>query len=242
MRTSTLLPCALTAVALALAGCSATDPGADPTTPPPTSPGTPPATNPSAPTPSATPTTAPATDVPPDAMLPETSWTGTEGGRQDAAGVVDWRLPEACAVGAPEGATAMRTVQQGDGEVESQVGVQQVALFADADAAVAEADRLAAALTACTTYAFDTETTYVVEPLDVGAQGTGLATDYYGASADGDLDTAMGSYLASTRRGTAVTVVALEGGESTVGDSRATVTAQAQAAWDLLCAYDSAGC
>jgi len=39
-----------------------------------------------------------------------------------------------------------------------------------------------------------------------------------------------------------VTVVALEGGEGTVGDARATVTAQAQAAWDRLCAYDSAGC
>ncbi len=39
-----------------------------------------------------------------------------------------------------------------------------------------------------------------------------------------------------------MTVVALEGGEGTVGDARATVTAQAQAAWDRLCAYDSAGC
>lgn len=242
MRTSTLLTCALTTAALALAGCSAAEPAAGPTTPPPSS-SAPPAASPSEPEPSDPAPSAPtATEVPAEAMLPETSWTGTEGGRQDSPGVVAWRLPEACAAGAPEGASAMRTVQQGDGGTESQVGVQQVAVFADADAAVAEADRLGAALTACPEYASDTETTYVVEPLDVGAQGTGLATDHYGASADGDLDTAMGSYLATTRRGTAVTVVAIEGGEGTVGDARATVTAQAQAAWGLLCAYDSAGC
>ncbi len=191
MRTSTLLTCALTAVALALAGCSTADPGADPTTPPPSTTASPAATPSDPTTPSVAPSTPVASDVPPEA-----SWTGTQGDRQDSAGVVGWRVPEACAAGVPEGAVAMRTVQQGDGETESQVGVQQVAVFADADAAVAEADRLAAALTACPGHASDTETTDVAEPLDVGAQGTGLATDDDGASADGDLDTAMGSYLA----------------------------------------------
>ncbi|WP_158068927.1 hypothetical protein [Cellulosimicrobium sp. CUA-896] len=82
----------------------------------------------------------------------------------------------------------------------------------------------------------------MTEPLDVGAQGAGLATDYYGASDGGDLDGALGSYLAATRRGTAVTLVALDGGETTVGVARETVVANAQAAWDLLCRYDAEGC
>ncbi|QZN85614.1 hypothetical protein [Cellulomonas sp. C5510] len=70
----------------------------------------------------------------------------------------------------------------------------------------------------------------------------GLATDVDGASAQGPLDEALGSYLAVTRRGTAVTVVGLEGGERTVGAARDVATRLAGQAWELLCGYDSAGC
>jgi glucose/arabinose dehydrogenase len=229
----------ITACALALAGCTSADPSTqDPGTPPPT-------TAPATPSASSS-TAAPAPDVPGDvpaeALLPATAWPASGGAREESEGVVDWRLPQACATGGPAGALAMRTVAQGDGAAEAPVGVQQVAVLADADAAMAEVDRLTAALTACTGYASDSSTTYVVEPLAVGAQGVGLATDYYGSSASGDLDGAIGSYLGVTRRGAAVTVVALEGGESTVGAARETVTGATQAAWELLCAYDAEGC
>jgi hypothetical protein len=234
IRTTTLLAVG----ALALGGCAGADadpaatpaPTADPTTPP-------------GPTPAPTTTGTPAVaDLPPEVLLPDSAWDADPGQRQESAGVVDWRFPPSCDTGAPDTATAMRTVSQGDGEAEAVIGVQQVAVFADADAAVAEADRLVAALTACTTYASDTSTTYVVEPLDVGAQGTGLATDYYGSSASAPLDEAIGSYLALTRRGTAVTLVGFEGGESLVGTARTDATTQAQTAWELLCRYDEAGC
>lgn len=69
--------------------------------------------------------------------------------------------------------------------------------------------------------------------------------DAYSADAAADpaaLDGALGSYLALTRRGTAITLVALEGGESTVGAAREDVTAQVQQAWELLCRFDAAGC
>jgi glucose/arabinose dehydrogenase len=233
-RTTTLLAVG----ALALGGCASADadpaatsaaPTADPTT----------AAEPSAPT---TGTGDVAADLPTEVLLPDSAWDADPAQRQESAGVVDWRFPTSCDAGAPDTATAMRTVSQGDGAAEATIGVQQVAVFADADAAVAEADRLVAALTACTTYASDTSTTYVVEPLDVGAQGTGLATDYYGSSASAPLDEAIGSYLALTRRGTAVTLVGSEGGESVVGTARVDATTQAQAAWELLCRYDEAGC
>lgn len=237
-RTTTLL---LAVGALALGGCASTD--ADPAATP-----APPATTGTPAPPDPTPTT-PGTgsgdvagDLPTEVLLPETAWQADPGQRQESAGVVAWRFPQACDTGAPDTATAMRTVSQGDGAEEASIGVQQVAVFADAEAAVAEADRLVAALTACTTYASDTSTTYVVEPLDVGAQGTGLATDYYGSSASAPLDEAIGSYLAVTRRGTALTLVGSEGGEALVGAARTEATAQAQAAWELLCRYDEAGC
>lgn len=185
--------------------------------------------------------TAP-TQIPEEALLPESAWENVGGPRLVSPRVVDWRLPQSCAAGAPSGATAMRTVTQGDGDYEAAVGVQQVAVFADADAAVAEAGRIGAALTACADATTAEPTTYVLEPLAVGAQGVGFATDYYGISASGDLDEALGTYLATIRRGNAVTVVALEGGESTIGVARETVTSRAQAAWELLCRYDSAGC
>lgn len=230
----------VTACVLALAGCTSAEPTTeDPTTPPAASaPSTPSA--PAAPPTSAAP--AVPTDLPSKTMLPAAALPGAQGPRDDTEGVVDWRVPPACGAGAPPGAAAMRTVSQGTVELEGTLGVQQVAVFADADAAVAEADRLTAALTACTGYASDSTTTYVLEPLDVGAQGVGFATDYYGASAQGQLDGAIGAYLAATRRGTAVTLVSAEGGESQVGAARETITGAAQSAWDLLCAYDSAGC
>ncbi|WP_431835601.1 hypothetical protein [Cellulomonas sp. Y8] len=241
MRTTTRT-LTVAACALALAGCTSADPTTqDPSTtaaePAPTSSGSAPTGDPTA--------TAPvATDVPPEVMLPETSWQGTgpEGPREESAGVVDWRLPESCDAGTPTEAIAMRTVAQGSGEAESPVGVHQVVLLPDADAAVAEADRLTAALAACTRYASDSATTYVVEQVEVGAQGLGLATDYYGASAEGSIDDAVGSYLALTRRGPAITLVGFEGGEGTIATERATATGLAQEAWGLLCAYDEAGC
>jgi hypothetical protein len=232
-RTLTVAVCAL-----ALAACTSTDP----TTQDPSTTAAEPAPTASDPAPTGT---APvATDVPPEVMLPETSWQGTgpEGPREESAGVVAWRLPESCNAGTPTEAVAMRTVAQGSGEAESPVGVHQVVLLPDADAAVAEADRLTAALAACTRYASDSATTYAVEQLDVGAQGVGLATDDYGASADGSIDDAIGSYLGLTRRGPAITLVGFESGEGSVGTERATVTGLAQEAWGLLCAYDEAGC
>ncbi|WP_149203733.1 hypothetical protein [Actinotalea subterranea] len=225
---------------LALAACTGEGSGSSTTAPPSTTPGTTPAT----PAATASPE-APATpgDVPADVFLPEAAWAPVAGPRQESRGITDWRLPEACAAGIASTALDMATVTQGDGELEAQVGVQQVAVFADADAAVAEADRLAAAIDGCQGTAADGSTAYVREPLEVGAQGLGLATDYYGASAEGAVDDgALGSYLALTRRGTAVTLVALEGGESTVGTARETVTGHAGQAWELLCRYDSAGC
>lgn len=241
MRTSTRLPalavCALVP-ALLLAGCAGDPDGAgdDPTTT-----AAPPAT--SAPSPSATASASPA--VPADLttadLLPETAWDPPGGPRAESAGVVGWRLPEACAGGAPEGAVAMRTATHGDGEYEAQIGVQQVAVLPDADAAVAEADRLAAAFDACADGAGGGESAYVREAVEVGAQGAGLATAYTAVD-EATLDGALGSYLAVTRRGTAVTLVALEGGESTVGAARGSVTALTQEAWALLCRYDAAGC
>ncbi|WP_146845935.1 hypothetical protein [Cellulomonas terrae] len=211
-------------------------------------------TGPTAPDPSATagtgdaaltasPAQTPAADVPAEVMLPAAAWADItpDDVREDSAGVVGWRVPESCDAGNPADG-AMRTVTQGSGELESRVGVHQVAVLADADAAVTEADRLAAALTACTQRVSDDATVYVVEPLAVGAQGVGLATDYYGDTVEGALDDAMGTYLTVTRRGNAITLVAVEGGEGTVGTARETATTNAQAAWELLCTYDSAGC
>lgn len=220
---------------LALTGCGAGGSDDSATTAPPAAAPTTPASEPT--------TAAPApTSVPAEALLPDAAWAPVTGARQDSEGITDWLLPEACAAGIASTAAAMRSTTIGDGEFEAQVGVQQVAVFPDADAAVAEADRVATVLAGCAA-APGTETAYLVEPLAVGAQGLGLATDYYGTSAAGAVDDgAMGSYLALTRRGTALTLIGLEGGESTIGVAREAVTGHAQAAWDLLCAYDSTGC
>lgn len=188
-----------------------------------------------------TPTTAPPatpTDVPADVLLPAEVF---EASTEVLAGTTDvepWRIPDSCGdVGAPAGATAMRTHAHGDGREETVVGVQQVAAFATADDAVAAATALVEALGACV----DTSGSgggYAVEPVAVGAQGHGLATWYY---EPGD-DSGLGTYLAVTRRGSVVTLVSGEGGERTVGNARAETVAQTQQAWELLCGYEVAGC
>lgn len=230
--TSTIALCVL-----ALAGCAAEPAAPDATTPSASE-------APASADPSPTPTTSVATDVGPEVMLTEAAWSaaGFDPPRTETTGVVAWRVPEACAAGEPTAAAAMRTVAQGTGEFEYPVGAQQVAVLPDADAAVAEAGRLTAALGACTEG--EPPTRFVAEPLAVGAQGLGLAADYYGSSTSGagSLDDAMGTYVAVTRRGTAVMLVGLEGGEGTVGSARTTVSALAQQGWELLCPYDSAGC
>lgn len=233
---------ALAASALLLAACS-TSPG---TTSSPT--GSAPETSTTTTEPNGTPSGSPSeptADVPPDVLLPTAAWEAPGEQRTEDEGVDAWHLPDACATEFPADAAAMRTLTQGDGAAERPVGVHQVAVFDGVDAAVAAADDLQAAITACAGTTPDESaggTTYVAEPLEVGAQGAGLATDHYGASQSGGLDDALGTYLASTRRGTSVTLVALEGGESTVGAARQAVVAHAQAAWELLCRYDSEGC
>lgn len=184
----------------------------------------------------------PATELPASVLLPAASLAPAEGSRTESEGVVDWVLPDACSVGAPTTAVAMRSVVQGDGMYEVPVGHHQVASFADADAAVAEAARIGETLTGCTGAAPDDGTRTVAEPLEVGAQGRGLVVDYDGSFAmHGDED-AMGYYTAVTRRGNVVTLVASVGGESTVAASRETVVAELRTAWDQLCAYDAEGC
>ncbi|GEA87445.1 hypothetical protein [Cellulomonas cellasea] len=190
---------------------------------------------------SATPETTAApvtpTDVPADVLLPAQVFGASTEAFTESTAVEPWRIPDSCGdVGAPAGATAMGTHAHGDGTEETVVGVQQVAAFAVADDAVAAATALVEALGACT----DTSGVgaYAVEPVAVGAQGHGLATWYYGA---GD-DTGLGTYLAVTRRGSAVTLVSGEGGERTVGNARTETVAQTQQAWERLCGYEVAGC
>ncbi|UZN01510.1 hypothetical protein [Cellulomonas sp. S1-8] len=225
-------------VVVVLAGCGAqADDAADASTSP--------AAVPSSAAPDSSPSEpAPATraDVGADVLLAPDAWAPVSAPRTETGDVTAWRLPESCAVGSPDAATAMLTAAHGDGLVEMPVGVQQVAVFPDADSAVAELDRVVAALTVCGADGATAPTRYLLEPVAVGAQGTGLVTDYYGSSAQGDLDGAMGSYLALTRRGTAVTLVSHEGGESTVGTARDRVAPLLDAAWRLLCPYDAAGC
>lgn len=233
MRTTTkTLIAAVTLVTLT--GCAGTSdeaasPTADPTTAQPST----------APPSTATPTpTSPAqTAVPAEVMLPEGAFVNVTGAVQQTEGVAPWSLPESCLVGAPDTATAMRQVTFGDGAEEGQIGMDQVAVFADADAAVAEMDRIAAAVESCSATP-GTESTYRVEPVEIGAQGIGLVNDYYGT---GD-DSAMGTYTVVTRRGNAVRLVGIVGGESLVGETRAHVTPAAQQGWELLCGYDTSGC
>lgn len=175
-------------------------------------------------------------------LLPAGALDPADGPRTESEGVVDWKLPEACSVGAPTTAAAMRSVVQGDGANEVPVGFHQVAVFADTDAAVAEAARINETLTGCTGAAPNDGTRTVAEPVEVGAQGRGLVVDYHGTFAMSGDENALGYYTAVTRRGNAVTLVASAGGENTVSVSREVVTGELGAAWDQLCAYDSAGC
>lgn len=234
---------ALGVLAMALAACSGDQAGtgspeATPSPEPTVAPTAAPTQESGAPS-----TPAPTTpqEVPQDVVLGPEGLGTAEQPREQDTDLRAWELPEACDAVVPE-AAAMLTVTQGTGEFEEAVGLQQVAVFDDADAAVSAADALTAALTSCTLHASETGTTYVLEDIAVGAQGHGLATDYYGASAGGPLDEALGSYLAATRRGSAVTLVGTLGGESTVGFAREHVVGLAQSAWELLCGFDSTGC
>lgn len=245
----------VTAAALVLTGCGGSDtsegegspsasasPTEETTAPEPT--GSASATEEPSASPTAEPTDAadPVTDLTVDVLLPAAGLDPAEGPRTESEGVVDWVLPAPCAVGAPTTALAMRSVVQGDGLYEVPVGHHQVAVFADADAAVAEAARIGETLTGCTGSAPDDGTRTVAEPVEVGAQGRGLVVDYHGTFAlSGDED-ALGYYTAVTRRGNAVTLVASVGGESTVSVSREVVVGELSAAWELLCSYDAAGC
>ena len=76
-----------------------------------------------------------------------------------------------------------------------------------------------------------------MEDVAVGAQGRGLA-DHYAELGD----QGAGSYAAVTRRGNAVTLVAMLSGEESVGSARDAVTSGLTTAFDKLCSDDSAGC
>ncbi|WP_250443106.1 hypothetical protein [Actinotalea sp. C106] len=232
----------LAVLTVVLAGCTAQD---DPEeTPAATTPQTDtPEPEPTTEAPDPEPTEAPAatpTDLPAD-VLPTTSGLAVEAEpREEADEVTAWRLM--CSDPVPEAATAMRTVSWGTGELEAPVAVHQVAVFADADQAVAAADDLVAAMQECADAPAEAATTYLLEPVEVGAQGHGLASDYYGTAEGGDLDGVIGTYLATFRRGNAVALVASEGGEGNVAEVREAVLAESMAAWEGLCRYESAGC
>lgn len=252
----------VTAAALVLSGCGGSDtpeseasssasasPTEETTPPEPTEPtGSASATEAPSASPTPEPTEAPAdggtpvTGLSADVLLPAAALDPAEGPRTESEGVVDWVLPAACAVGAPTTALAMRSVVQGDGLYEVPVGHHQVAVFADTDAAVAEASRIGETLTGCTGAAPDDGTRTVAEPVEVGAQGRGLVVDYHGTFAMSGDENALGYYTAVTRRGNTVTLVASVGGENTVSVSREVVVGELAAAWELLCSYDSTGC
>ena len=194
--------------------------------------------------PTAEPTTeAPAvtTDLPASAMLSQEAFYPEDGTRTEREGVETWLVPNGCEPVVPDAAVAMRTLTQGDGAFEDAVGQQQVAVFADVDAAVAEADRLGAVLAACSVTE-DLMTGFTTEPVEVGAQGVGLVVSYYGDYVPGQDEMSLGYFLSVTRRGNAVTLVANAGGEYSIKASRDLVVPELQAAWELLCPYDSAGC
>lgn len=257
MRAS--FPVALaTAAALLVAGCGDADyPEVDATSTPASMLPAPDETTagPGDATESATPTEAPAepsleptteapvptTDLPATALLPAEETYPEGGPRVEREGVEPWLVPDACEAGAPDTAVAMRTVTQGDGAYEDSIGQQQVAVFADVDAAVAEADRLGAVLDGCEAGP-DISSGYASEPVAVGAQGVGLVVAYYDDYVPGQDLMSLGYVVTATRRGNAVTLVAHAGGEYSVGASRDLVVPQLQAAWERLCAYETEGC
>lgn len=242
---SLALPAAATVAVLLLAGCS--DDAAPSASPTPSatseqSPTPSPSAEPSE-TPSPSPEPTAQTALPEEAMLTAAALGAPEGTVAVVTEPVDaWALPEACAAGAPTTAVVSRGLAYGDGAFESTVGIQQVAVFADADAASVEAQRLTNAVAACAGAGPDGQTAYLAEEVAVGAQGTGLIVDYYGVYAAGTGDESLGYYVVTTRRGNAVTLVGQVGGEATVGVSRENAVASTQAAWELLCVFDAEGC
>lgn len=218
----------LAVAALVLSGCSAAaTPQPDATT-----------TAPAAPEPDPGPAPG-TTSLAPGLMLSAAAF-GSDGAEPFVTEPFDtWALPGPCAAGPPVGAVASRGVAYGVGSSTSPLATQQLAVFADASAAVTEAKRLTDIMRACA--AAPGEVTFVVEDVAVGAQGTGLVVDY-GASAGASGDDALGYYLVTTRRGNAVTLVGHLGGEASIGTSRENAVTAGQAAWRLLCVYDSAGC
>jgi len=148
-----------------------------------------------------------------------------------------WFLSSACSVPAAPEAVAVQTVSQGLYESTDPVGLQTVAVFPDAETASAVADRVRAAMDACVETPPGDSGSYSVEDVAVGAQGRGLANNYAELG-----DQGAGSYAAVTRRGNAVTIVAMLSGEESVGSARDAVTSGLTTAFDKLCSYDSAGC
>lgn len=233
-------------VLLGLAGCSAGGAdgadGAGPTSSADRSAG-------GAPSPRTTTSSAPATpvptDLPEDVLLPASALQPEDGPRDVRRGVEPWVLSTGCDLGSPMAAVQMLSLRQGDGAFEVPVGVHQVAVFADASAAQAEAERVAAAAGTCAASAPGSDggdTRYLVAGLDVGATGTSIVTDYYGVTATDPAADGIGDAVAVTRRGTAVVLVGAAGGESSMSAARTLVAGYAQQAWERLCRYQVDGC
>ncbi len=164
----------------------------------------------------------PKTDLSADVLLP--------GSDQQDRSAQAWQNLGECALGSPPaGAAAMVTARTGDGQLERQVPVQQVVVFATVVDAVAEAGRLQGQLNGCAGGA------YASEPVAVGAQGQGLSYGYQQIDGGGF---AFGNYLVTTRRGNAVTLVTSLGGEGSLAVAKQDETARAQQAWDRLCVYE----
>ena len=238
-------------LAVGLTGCAGGSPSDDATTSAPPLSTARPSEAPTSASPSKATSTAPSpvpTDIEGDVLLPEEAFAPRDGDRSTTEGVEPWVLSTSCDLGSPSGAASMTSIRQGDGQFEVPVGLQQVAVYTDAAAAQAEAARVGAAAQACADAAAagpsedGGNTRYLVEQVPVGADGTGIATDYYGATA-GDPDAVViGDYVVLTRRGTALTLVGESGGEDDTDSARSTVVALAQQAWERLCAYEQAGC
>ncbi|WP_139316028.1 hypothetical protein [Cellulosimicrobium sp. CUA-896] len=134
-RTPALAASALVS-ALLLAACSgSSDPAAPTSSGTGPSRGATPSSEPDATDPaSEEPAPAVPTDLPAEALLPAAAWEASGDAREESEGAAAWRLPDACGAEPPADVAAMLTVAQGDGAAEGPVGVQQVAVFPDADA------------------------------------------------------------------------------------------------------------
>lgn len=237
------LAAAVVVSALLVSGCSGGD---DATETGPSSSASSTAPGPSTPSGETEPTAEPSTassptgvrlDLTDDVMLApdELEPVGETRGSTDQAET--WFLSSACSVPAAPEAVAVQSVSQGVYESTDPVGIQTVAVFEDAETATAVADRVGAAMDACVDAPPAESGTYRVEDLEVGTQGRGLANSYAEPGDEG-----AGSYAAVTRRGNAVTIVAMLSGETSVGSARDAVVSGLGTAFDRLCSYDSAGC